>query len=56
MFFFRPAKPTYGRPSGGLAIAVNKKFSCALSESPDVYISIDFGSFVLMCMYMPTNY
>ena len=56
MFFFRPVKLTAGRPSGGLAIAVNKKSSCSLSESSDVYISVDFGSFVLMCVYMPTNY
>jgi len=35
IFFFRPLKLTYGRPSDGLVIAVNKKFSCSLFESSD---------------------
>ena len=48
MFFFRPAELTSGRPSGGPAIAVNEKFSCSLFESSDVYISVNFGSFVLI--------
>ena len=55
-FILGPAKLTSGRPSGGLAIPVNKKFSCSLSESSDVYISVDFCSFILMCVYIPTNY
>ena len=33
LFFIRPAKTTNGRPSGGLLVAVDKKFRCSCFES-----------------------
>ena len=56
LFFIMPAKNTTSRPSGGLLVAVNKKFKCSCFESRDLYLAVDLGSFVLVCVYMPTNY
>ena len=56
LFFIRPAKTITLRPSGGLLVAINKKFRCSCLESGDLYLAVDLGGIVLVCVCIPTNY
>ena len=37
----RTANITIGRPSGGLAIAINNKFAASLLDQNDIYIAVE---------------
>ena len=55
LFFLKPANITTGRFFGGLASAINKKFATSLLDWSDIYITVELGWFVLLCIYMPTT-
>ena len=55
-FFIRPAKTSLGRPSGGLVVAIHKKFQSKLVDANDLFIAVDLGGVTVLCRYLSTNH
>ena len=51
-FSIRPANIT----TGSLAISLNIKFTTSLLDLSDIYIAVELGCFLLLCISMLTNY